>query len=75
MPLLLMVMSPVKVQDGVILMLPTEFKWQHLCHAGMMGTIPNDVRGGLLELFYGVYEKDPDRCLPRMSLDTLVAPY
>lgn len=30
---------------------------------GMMGTIPNDIRGGLLDLFYGVYEKDPDRCL------------
>lgn len=30
-------------------------------HVGMMGSIPNDVRGGLLELFYGVYEKDPDR--------------
>ncbi len=30
--------------------------------AGMMGTIPSDVRSGLLELFYGVYEKDPDRC-------------
>lgn len=29
---------------------------------GMMGTIPSDVRSGLLELFYGVYEKDPDRC-------------
>ena len=28
---------------------------------GMMGTIPSDVRSGLLELFYGVYEKDPDR--------------
>ena len=28
----------------------------------MMGTIPNDVRSGLLDLFYGVYEKDPDRC-------------
>ena len=28
----------------------------------MMGTIPTDVRSGLLELFYGVYEKDPDRC-------------
>ena len=27
----------------------------------MMGSIPNDVRGGLLELFYGVYEQDPDR--------------
>jgi hypothetical protein len=31
--------------------------------AGMMGTIPTDVRSGLLELFYGVYEKDPDRCI------------
>jgi hypothetical protein len=28
---------------------------------GMMGRIPSDIRGGLLELFYGVYEKDPDR--------------
>ena len=25
--------------------------------AGMMGTIPSDIRSGLLELFYGVYEK------------------
>ena len=32
-----------------------------LLAAGMMGSIPNDVRGGLLELFYGVYEQDPDR--------------
>lgn len=31
---------------------------------GMMGTIPGDVREGLLELFYGVYQKDPDRCGP-----------
>mmetsp|Transcript_1238 Transcript_1238/g.3679 ORF Transcript_1238/g.3679 Transcript_1238/m.3679 type:complete len:832 (+) Transcript_1238:121-2616(+) len=30
---------------------------------GMMGEIPKDVRSGLLELFYGVYEKDPDRCI------------
>lgn len=29
----------------------------------MMGTIPSGVRSGLLELFYGVYEKDPDRCI------------
>lgn len=33
---------------------------------GMMGTIPSDVRSGLLELFYGVYEKDPDRCAPHL---------
>jgi hypothetical protein len=30
---------------------------------GMMGRIPGDVRGGLLELFYGVYQRDADRCL------------
>lgn len=30
---------------------------------GMMGTIPNDVRGGLLELFYGVYQRNVDGCL------------
>lgn len=35
---------------------------------GMMGTIPSDIRSGLLELFYGVYEKDADRCL-----DALIA--
>ncbi len=29
----------------------------------MMGRIPGDVRGGLLELFYGVYNRDSDRCL------------
>eukprot|EP00884_Botryococcus_braunii_P005721 jgi/Botrbrau1/1514/Bobra.0107s0002.1 len=34
----------------------------------MMGQIPGGVRSGLLELFYGVYQKDPDRCL-----DALVA--
>lgn len=28
---------------------------------GMMGAIPGGVRGGLMELFYGVYEKDADR--------------
>jgi predicted unusual protein kinase regulating ubiquinone biosynthesis (AarF/ABC1/UbiB family) len=30
---------------------------------GMMGSIPNDVRGGLLELFYGVYKRNVDGCL------------
>ena len=42
--------------------------WGHAADFGMMGTIPSDVRGGLLELFYGVYQKDPDRCI-----DALVA--
>ena len=28
---------------------------------GMMGVIPSDIRSGLLELFYGVYEKNSDR--------------
>ena len=35
-------------------------RWAHM-PAGMMGVIPSDIRAGLLELFYGVYEKDPDR--------------
>ena len=30
---------------------------------GMMGSIPNDVRSGLLELFYGVYKRNVDGCL------------
>jgi hypothetical protein len=34
----------------------------------MMGRIPGDVRGGLMELFYGVYNLDADRCL-----DALIA--
>ena len=29
----------------------------------MMGRIPNDVRGGLVELFYAVYQKDVDGCM------------
>lgn len=28
---------------------------------GMMGRIPNKVREGLFDLFYGVYDKNPDR--------------
>jgi hypothetical protein len=28
-----------------------------------MGRIPGGVRGGLMELFYGVYQRDADRCL------------
>lgn len=40
---------------------------------GMMGSIPGDVRAGLLELFYGVYQKDPDRCIEAlMSMGVLV---
>lgn len=35
---------------------------------GMTGSIPGGVKGGLMELFYGVYEKDADRCL-----DALIA--
>lgn len=30
---------------------------------GMMGTLPGDVKGGLVELFYAVYGRDVDRCL------------
>lgn len=40
---------------------------------GMMGSIPGDVRAGLLELFYGVYQKDPDRCIEALiSMGVLV---
>ncbi|CAG9466104.1 unnamed protein product [Pedinophyceae sp. YPF-701] len=30
---------------------------------GMMGALKTDVRAGLLNLFYGTYEKDADKCL------------
>lgn len=33
---------------------------------GMMGSISPNIREGLLETFYGVYEKDPDRVLQAM---------
>ncbi|XP_074570072.1 protein ACTIVITY OF BC1 COMPLEX KINASE 8, chloroplastic-like [Curcuma longa] len=33
---------------------------------GMMGSISSNIREGLLEVFYGVYEKDPDRVLQAM---------
>ncbi|KAE9602815.1 hypothetical protein Lal_00049486 [Lupinus albus] len=33
---------------------------------GMMGSISQNIREGLLETFYGVYEKDPDKVLQSM---------
>uniref|UniRef100_A0A7C9ENR0 ABC1 atypical kinase-like domain-containing protein n=1 Tax=Opuntia streptacantha TaxID=393608 RepID=A0A7C9ENR0_OPUST len=33
---------------------------------GMMGSISSNIREGLLEAFYGVYEKDPDKVLQAM---------
>uniref|UniRef100_A0A5B6ZTJ6 ABC1 atypical kinase-like domain-containing protein n=1 Tax=Davidia involucrata TaxID=16924 RepID=A0A5B6ZTJ6_DAVIN len=33
---------------------------------GMMGSISRNIREGLLETFYGVYEKDPDKVLQAM---------
>uniref|UniRef100_A0A803LMT4 ABC1 atypical kinase-like domain-containing protein n=1 Tax=Chenopodium quinoa TaxID=63459 RepID=A0A803LMT4_CHEQI len=33
---------------------------------GMMGSISSNIREGLLEAFYGVYEKDPDKVLQSM---------
>ncbi|KAK6924143.1 ABC1 atypical kinase-like domain [Dillenia turbinata] len=33
---------------------------------GMMGSISPNIREGLLEAFYGIYEKDPDRVLQAM---------
>lgn len=41
---------------------------------GMMGAIPSDVRSGLLELFYGVYEKDPDRCIDALVVMGVLVP-
>ena len=41
---------------------------------GMMGQIPADVRGGLLELFYGVYQKDPDRCIDALFAMGVLVP-
>lgn len=34
---------------------------------GMMGAIPSAVKGGLLDLFYGVYSQDPDKCLAALT--------
>ncbi|KAL6993097.1 Protein ACTIVITY OF BC1 COMPLEX KINASE 8, chloroplastic [Sarracenia purpurea var. burkii] len=33
---------------------------------GMMGSISSNIREGLLDVFYGVYEKDPDKVLQAM---------
>ncbi|KAM7261918.1 hypothetical protein ACFE04_020995 [Oxalis oulophora] len=33
---------------------------------GMMGSISSNIREGLLEAFYGVYEKDPDKVIQSM---------
>ncbi|XP_047326942.1 protein ACTIVITY OF BC1 COMPLEX KINASE 8, chloroplastic-like [Impatiens glandulifera] len=33
---------------------------------GMMGSISSNIREGLLEAFYGIYEKDPDKLLQSM---------
>ncbi len=41
---------------------------------GMMGAIPSDVRSGLLELFYGVYEKDPDRFVHKLCMSCHMTP-
>ncbi|EFJ49735.1 hypothetical protein VOLCADRAFT_104180 [Volvox carteri f. nagariensis] len=34
---------------------------------GMMGSLAPEVKSGLLELFYGVYNRDPDRCLEALT--------
>ncbi|KAJ9507487.1 hypothetical protein QJQ45_006489 [Haematococcus lacustris] len=34
---------------------------------GMMGAIAPQVKGGLLDLFYGVYNRDPDKCLDALA--------
>ncbi|GFH17571.1 ABC-1-like kinase, partial [Haematococcus lacustris] len=33
----------------------------------MMGAIAPQVKGGLLDLFYGVYNRDPDKCLDALA--------
>lgn len=39
-----------------------------------MGAIPGGVRGGLMELFYGVYERDADRCLEALITMGVLVP-
>lgn len=34
---------------------------------GMMGSLAPNVKSGLLDLFYGVYNRDPDRCLDALT--------
>jgi predicted unusual protein kinase regulating ubiquinone biosynthesis (AarF/ABC1/UbiB family) len=41
---------------------------------GMMGTIRPGIRGGLLELFYAVYEKDANKCLEALVTMGVLVP-
>ncbi|KAJ7956894.1 Protein kinase [Quillaja saponaria] len=41
---------------------------------GMMGSISPNIREGLLEVFYGVYEKDPDKVLQAMTQMGVLVP-
>ena len=41
---------------------------------GMMGRIQTDVRKGLLELFYGIYQKDSDKCLDALVTMGVLVP-
>ncbi|XP_068643259.1 protein ACTIVITY OF BC1 COMPLEX KINASE 8, chloroplastic-like [Aristolochia californica] len=41
---------------------------------GMMGSISPNIREGLLETFYGVYEKDPDKVLQAMIQMGILVP-
>ena len=41
---------------------------------GMMGTIRQGIRGGLLELFYAVYEKDANKCLDALVTMGVLVP-
>lgn len=36
---------------------------------GMMGGIPTTVKDGLLDLFYGVYQRDPDKWVTCVMCD------
>jgi len=41
---------------------------------GMMGALPGDVKGGLVELFYAVYGRDVDRCLQALITMGVLVP-
>ncbi|XP_043697838.1 protein ACTIVITY OF BC1 COMPLEX KINASE 8, chloroplastic-like [Telopea speciosissima] len=48
--------------------------WLIFYDFGMMGSISPNIREGLLEVFYGVYEKDPDKVLQAMIQIVVLVP-
>lgn len=41
---------------------------------GMMGSIPGDVKLGLVELFYAVYKKDINKCIDALVQMRVLVP-